>query len=66
MSVVEWAFLGRDVAKVGDLVSTEAGGMPIYRVLEVANGQLRLRDEPGASERTLPAERLRWRARADR
>lgn len=66
MSVVEWAFLGRDAAKVGDLVSTEAGGMPIYRVLEVANGQLRLQDEPGVSERTLPAERLRWRARAER
>lgn len=59
---LEWAFLGKDAAKVGDLVSADAGGMPIYRVLEVANGRLRVQDEAGASVRTLPADHLHWRA----
>jgi hypothetical protein len=62
MRIVDWVFLGKDPVKVGDLVSTDAGGMPIYRVVSIEDGQAWLQDEDAPGLRQLPLDRFRWRA----
>jgi hypothetical protein len=62
MRELHWVFLGRDAVKVGDLVSTDAGGMPIYRVMEIEGGQALLQDEEATGLRRMPLDRFRWRA----
>ncbi len=51
-----------DAIQVGDLVSADAGGLPLYRVLAAENGQARLRDEQRQSECVSPLSRFRWKA----
>lgn len=46
---------------VGDMVSVDAGGMPIYRVLGVAGGEIQLANERDAVVGALPLDRFRWR-----
>jgi hypothetical protein len=62
MSAIHWVPLATEAVQVGDLVSTEAGGMPIYRVLSLANGTARLQGERGPGVVTMPVERLHWKA----
>lgn len=60
---VDWALLDHtaaDPVTVGDLVSVDAGGMPIYRVVQVAGAQVRVAGEHGG-ERDLPLDLFRWR-----
>lgn len=49
--------------EVGDLVSAEPGGMPIYRVVAVDGSHVRLQDERHPAQE-LPLERFRWRSAA--
>lgn len=62
MSVIDWVHLANDNVKAGDLVSAEAGGMPIYRVVAVEDGQALLQDERGAELQTMPLHRFHWKA----
>jgi hypothetical protein len=63
-SVVDWALLdhaAHEPVRVGDMVSTDAGGMPIYRVMAVASGRVLLEDEHHATARDMPLAAFRWR-----
>ena len=60
---VDWALLDHTAAEpvtVGDLVSVDAGGMPIYRVVQLAGALVRVAGEHGG-ERDLPLDLFRWR-----
>jgi len=60
---VDWALLDHTAAEpvtVGDLVSVDAGGMPIYRVVQVAGPTILVAGEHGG-ERELPLHLFRWR-----
>ena len=61
---VEWVFLNPDVehpVQVGDMLSADAGGMPIYRVVALAGRQVWLGDERRPSVRIMPLDGFRWR-----
>lgn len=62
LGAVEWVLLADHGAEAGDVVSAEAGGMPLYRVVAVADGQAWLRDEEHAADRVMPLARLCWKA----
>ncbi len=63
-SAVEWIHLIRDAVQVGDIVSADAGGMPIYRVVAVADGQAWLSDERRSTVQKMPLDRFHWKAAA--
>jgi hypothetical protein len=61
---VEWMLLDHAAAEpvtVGDLVSVDAGGMPIYRVAAVALGHVWVHGERDATTREMPLALFRWR-----
>lgn len=63
---VEWRLLDHAAdspVNVGDLVSRDAGGMPIYWVMAVENGRALLRSEDEGLQR-LPLATFRWRGAA--
>ena len=63
-SAIDWTILDHAAATpvaVGDVVSTDAGGMPIYRVVALAGDQVWLDDERHAAVRVMPLDRFRWR-----
>lgn len=63
-SVVDWALLdhaAREPVRVGDMVSTDAGGMPIYRVMAFADGRALLAGERHSPARHMPLAAFRWR-----
>ena len=62
--VVDWDLLDHtapDPVRVGDVVSTEPGGMPIYRVLAVQAGHAVLEDEQHSAPRDMPLTAFRWK-----
>ncbi|MBV9509494.1 MAG: hypothetical protein JO303_04350 [Caulobacteraceae bacterium] len=62
---VEWTFVDRELAdavEVGDRVSAEAGGLPVYRVLKLQDGRAWLRDEEHMSDMISPLDRFHWKA----
>ena len=64
-SRIQWVHLdpaGPDAMRVGDVVSAEAGGLPTYRVVAIADQQAWLRDETHAVVRVAPVSRLLWKA----
>lgn len=64
---VEWALLDHTASEpvaVGDLVSVDAGGMPIYRVMKVEPGHVWVAGERDATVREAPLELFRWRGAA--
>jgi hypothetical protein len=61
MSVVDWVPLQTEAVHVGDLVSTDAGGMPIYRVVAVEDGNALLQGDGSPDVRAMPLERLHWK-----
>jgi hypothetical protein len=64
-SVVDWALLDHaasEPVRVGDMVSTDAGGMPIYRVMAFEGGRALLAGEHQAAARDMPLAAFRWRA----
>jgi hypothetical protein len=63
-STVDWALLDHTASepvRVGDIVSAEPGGMPIYRVMAFANGRALLAGEQQAPARDMPITAFRWR-----
>jgi hypothetical protein len=47
--------------KAGDLVSAEAGGLPIYRVLALQDRTTWLREEQSGRDRVAPVTALHWK-----
>jgi hypothetical protein len=60
-NTLQWTRLEGDNVDVGDLVSAEAGGMPIYRVMAVDRGEAVVA-EGGHPAIRLPVHRLHWKA----
>ena len=63
-SVVDWALLdhtANEPVQVGDMVSAEPGGMPIYRVMAVKADRAVLEDEQHSAPRDMPLAAFRWR-----
>ncbi|WP_293676413.1 hypothetical protein [uncultured Phenylobacterium sp.] len=61
---VDWMLLDHTAAEpvtVGDLVSVDAGGMPIYRVAKVTPGHVWLNGERDGGLREMPLALFRWR-----
>ncbi len=47
-------------ARVGDLVSANAGGMPIYRVVALEDGRAWVATGQDAPARAMPLDAFRW------
>ena len=63
---IDWKLLDTaapEPVRVGDVVSAEPGGMPIYRVVAVEGERVRLDDERRAT-RVMPLGAFRWRGAA--
>jgi hypothetical protein len=64
---VDWILLNDGVegaVRIGDVVSRDAGGMPIYKVLALDGGRAWLRDDRHALVQNLSLEDFRWKAAA--
>jgi hypothetical protein len=61
LNTFTWTRLEGDDLDIGDLVSAEAGGMPIYRVMAVDHGEALLAEGAHPAIR-LPVDRLHWKA----
>jgi hypothetical protein len=61
MSAFDWIPLTSESVRVGDVVSTDAGGMPIYRVVALAGGEV-LVEEDHQPAVLMPLHRLHWKA----
>jgi hypothetical protein len=62
---LDWAPLDHKAARpveVGDLVSADAGGMPIYRVMAFEEGRAWVATAQGAPARAMPLDGFRWKA----
>ena len=63
-AAINWELLDHEAAKpvqVGDVVSIEAGGMPIFRVVGLAGTKAWLDDEMGRVRRLASLDSFRWR-----
>lgn len=62
---IEWTYLDRadeqDV-RLGELVSADAGGLPIYRVIRLEHGRAWLRDLRDGSDRISMLSDFHWKA----
>jgi hypothetical protein len=61
MSALQWVLSSQEDVHVGDVVSTDAGGMPIYKVTAILGREAVLEDEQHASLRA-PLDRFPWKA----
>ena len=62
MNAINWISLTKNTVSPGDLVSAAAGGLPIYRVLAVADGQAWLQDDDHPAPQVMPLDRFCWKA----
>ncbi|HEV7386536.1 MAG TPA: hypothetical protein VGN89_16750 [Phenylobacterium sp.] len=63
-NTVYWSLLDDAAAepvKVGDMVSADAGGLPIYRVMALEPGRAWVATVMGAPARAMPLAGFRWR-----
>ena len=63
-NTVEWVLLDHaapEPVKAGDLVSADAGGLPIYRVMALEEGRAWVAADQSAPARAVPLDRFRWR-----
>ncbi len=61
-SQIEWVHLDDPTAvSIGDIVSAEAGGLPLYRVMALAEGAAELSDEMDRRW-VLPLVGFQWKA----
>ena len=58
----DWVLLERDHVNAGDVVSADAGGMPIYQVLAVEDGKAWVKDDMHPAPHAMPLDRFRWKA----
>lgn len=59
-----WSLIGQaqtPAIRQGDWVSAEAGGLPIYEVMEIDRDRLWLRDTMTHRDHVAPIKNLRWR-----
>lgn len=66
-AAIQWELLDHQADKpvqVGDVVSVEAGGMPIFRVVGLAGTKAWLDDEMGRVRRLTTLDGFRWRGAA--
>ena len=63
-TVRHWVTVERFGVAPGDLVSAEAGGLPIYRVLMLQGQRASLRDERSGRDHISPLHLLRWKVAA--
>jgi hypothetical protein len=61
MSAVEWILSSQDDVHVGDVVSADAGGMPIYTVVAIDEDEAVFEDEHHEAVRA-PLNRFPWKA----
>ena len=62
---IDWLYLHEDderSVRVGEFVSADAGGMPIYRVMSRADGRAWLKNVGDNSDHLLPLRDFHWRA----
>jgi hypothetical protein len=62
---IDWIYLnlgGSDDVQVGELISAEAGGLPIYRVVALRDGRAWLKDLEDDSDRVTPLSAFHWKA----
>jgi hypothetical protein len=65
---VKWVSMdqgGPGCVQVGDLVSADAGGLPLYRVMSLDNGRAWLRDLETGADCISPVSRFHWKACAE-
>ena len=61
---IEWVPMNdAGEVRVGDVVSTDAGGMPIYRVVALAGAEAWLGGERRRDPTLMPLTGFRWRGR---
>ncbi len=62
---MDWVYLNgcsdADV-RVGELISTEAGGLPIYRIMALKGGRAWLKDLEDDSDRVTLLTAFHWKA----
>ncbi len=62
---IDWIYLNLANATevhVGELISAEAGGLPIYRVMALRDGRAWLKDLDGGADRVTPLAAFHWKA----
>lgn len=65
---IDWEFLDSQAVRgvgPGDIVSADAGGLPIYRVMSLADGRAWLRDIATGGDQVTPLALLHWKAAAE-
>jgi hypothetical protein len=62
LGAIEWVFLANHGVQVGDAISADAGGLPIYRVVAIDKGQAWVRGEDDATVRVMPVACFSWKA----
>ena len=62
---IDWVYFdGGDAVAPGELLSAEAGGMPIYQVIALTHGRAWLRDLRDGSDHIGPLDGFHWKAEA--
>ncbi len=62
---IDWIYLNvadENCVRVGELISAEAGGLPIYKVMALSNGRAWLKDLDDGSDRVTPLSAFSWKA----
>jgi hypothetical protein len=62
---IEWVYLNpanRAEVGVGELVSADAGGLPIYRVMAIRDGRAWVRDLQAGVDRVVALSAFHWKA----
>ena len=62
---IDWIYLNvadESCVRVGELISAEAGGLPIYKVMALSNGRAWLKDLDDGSDRVTPLSAFSWKA----
>ena len=63
----DWVYLNladETAVSIGELISADAGGLPIYRVISLSNGRAWLKDMDDGSDRVTPLSAFHWKAMA--
>ena len=66
LAAIDWVLVdhaSREPIQVGDLVCTDAGGMPTYRVMALDSDRAWLRDDHHPFDWILPLSSFQWKAR---
>jgi hypothetical protein len=62
---IDWIYLNLGDAtdvRVGELISAEAGGLPIYRVVALRDGRAWLKDLEDGTDRVTALSAFHWKA----